>query len=101
MNTLTIYGASAGLLLVGGYAVLHLLLRQDYSQKGRLSLLSIIGGALIFFLILLTCDKNAVKEDSPYSLAEAQNIDGQKLAEAYAQARQIDGMSGITLFVSL
>jgi CubicO group peptidase (beta-lactamase class C family) len=92
MNMLTIYGVSAGLLLAAGYAALRLFLRQDSFKKGRLSLLSVILGSLIFFLILSTCDKDPVKEESPYPLAEAQNIDGQKLAEAYAQARQIEGM---------
>lgn len=92
MNTLTIYGLFAGMLLISGYAVLRLLSRNDNLKRAPLSLLSFIGGALIFLLILSTCDKSPVKEESPYPLAEAQNIDGHKLAEAYAQARQIGGM---------
>jgi protein-S-isoprenylcysteine O-methyltransferase Ste14 len=51
MNTLTIYLTSTALLLILSFLIFRIVVRRDYIEKGRLTLLSVVLETSIFFML--------------------------------------------------
>ncbi len=51
MNTLAIYLTSSALLLILSFLIFRVVVRSDYMQKGRLTIISVFMETLIFFML--------------------------------------------------